>query len=98
MMQRIRWFLLILGIIVLLVVALANQKLVEIKIPLLFAGEVNVSTLLLASTTLGFLFGALMTAWMLRSHRKSKAAAADVATTAAADPADPSGDTSAGES
>lgn len=75
MMQRIRWFLLLSGIIVLLVVALANQKLAPVKIPFFYEGELNVSTLLLCSSTIGFLCGSLMTAWMLRGHRKKKQAA-----------------------
>ena len=75
MMQRIRWFLVVLGIIVLLVLGLANQTSVPVKMPLIFEVELPLSMLLVTTSGISFVFGALMTGWMLRGRSESKKAA-----------------------
>ena len=76
MMQRIRWFLLVLGIIVLLVLGLANQTSVPVKIPFLFERDLPLSMLLVTVSGISFVFGALMTGWMLRSPKETTKKAA----------------------
>lgn len=77
MMQRIRWFLLVLGIIVLLVLGLANRNSVPVKFPLVFEAELPLSMLLAATAGISFVCGAVMTGWMLRSHGKDSGKKAD---------------------
>ena len=72
MMQRIRWFLLLLGIIVLLVLSLANKDPVPVKVPLVFETEMPLSMLLIATSAMSFVLGALMTGWMLRNRGKGE--------------------------
>ncbi len=86
MMQRIRWFLLILGIIVLLVLGLANQTSVPVKMPLVFEAELPLSMLLAATAAISFVLGALMTGWMLRHRGKDKSEKKAVPETKAAEP------------
>ena len=71
MMQRIRWFLLLTGIVVVLVLSLWNTENVTIKIPFFEDHELPLAMLLLATAASSFVFGALMTGWMLRGFRKS---------------------------
>ena len=71
-MQRIRWFLIISGVLVLMVFSLSNTKSVSVQMPLLFHAEIPLSMLLAIAGLIGFMVGALWTAWMLR-RRKSKA-------------------------
>jgi uncharacterized integral membrane protein len=73
-MQKIRWFLLIVGIFLSLLLSLQNSVNTSVNF-LWFDAELPLSVLLLATTGAGFLFGALMTASMLRSRAKKKAAA-----------------------
>ena len=70
-MQRIRWFLIISGVLVLMVFSLSNTKSVSVQMPLLFHAEIPLSMLLAIAGLIGFMVGALWTAWMLR-RRKSK--------------------------
>ena len=74
-MQKIRWFFLILAIVITLAAMLQNQQVTEVSLFWL-KQTMPLSMLLLASVTIGFLFGSLTTASMLRSHRKKKEAAA----------------------
>ena len=78
-MQKIRWFFSILAIALMLAAMLQNNEAVDVKL-LWFVRSAPLSLLLIATTTIGFLFGALMTASMLRSQRKRKEAAAKKAT------------------
>ena len=71
-MQKIRWFFLILVIVLVLVVVLQNNQEAEIHL-LLHEQTLPLSVLLLSTTAVGFLFGALMTASMLRGGRKGAA-------------------------
>ena len=68
MLQKIRWFLLLTGIVLVLIVAFQNSRRVELDL-LFFRGEYPLTLLLLACSAASFLFGALTTAWMLRSRR-----------------------------
>ncbi|TWT80673.1 hypothetical protein CA13_21190 [Planctomycetes bacterium CA13] len=70
MMQKIRWFLLVLGVTVALVTALWNNGPVTINFPF-FHRELPLSLLILTSVACGFLLGAMTTYSMLRSHKKA---------------------------
>lgn len=67
-MQKIRWFFLIVGIILALAMALQNNEPTAIKL-LWLGGEFPLSVLLVVASAIGFLFGALITALMLRSRK-----------------------------
>lgn len=71
-MQKIRWFLLILVIVLVLVVVLQNNQQAEIHL-LLHQRTLPLSIMLLSTAAIGFLFGALMTAFMLRRGKKAAA-------------------------
>ena len=71
-MARIRWFLIISGVLVLMVFSLANTESVPIRMPFLFQRDAPLAMLLAISALIGFMVGALWTAWML--HRKKDAA------------------------
>jgi uncharacterized integral membrane protein len=74
-MQKIRWFFLILAIALMLAAMLQNNGPTDITL-LWVTRSVPLSVLLIATTIIGFLFGSLTTASMLRRHRKKKEAAA----------------------
>ena len=74
MMQRIRWVLLLLGIVIVMVLLFYNSDEVPVKLPLVEDRELPLSVLLMATTAIGFLLGAVMTARMLRSRNKAAAA------------------------
>jgi uncharacterized integral membrane protein len=78
-MQKIRWFFSILAIALMLAAMLQNNQPVTVKL-LWLERSTPLSVLLIAATIIGFLFGALMTASMLRSRRKRKEAAAKTTT------------------
>ena len=67
-MQKIRWFLLIVVIVLALVIVLQNNHDAEVHL-LLHEQSLPLSVLLFSTTAIGFLFGALMTATMLRRSR-----------------------------
>lgn len=73
MMQRIRWALLLSGIVVVLVFSLYNRGNVTVRVPLMEDPEVPLALLLLATSAISFVFGAIMTGWMFRGLRKSSA-------------------------
>ncbi|WP_350494720.1 LapA family protein [Roseiconus lacunae] len=66
MWARIRWGLIISGILVLVIFSLANTAPVEVRMPLLFDVQVPLAMVLALSALIGFMVGALWTAWMLR--------------------------------
>lgn len=72
-MQKIRWFFLIIGIVLMLALALQNNDPVEIRL-LWLEQSLPLSVFLLATGGVGFLFGALMTVSMLRNRSKSEPA------------------------
>ncbi len=69
-MQKIRWASLIFVIVLVLVVALQNNQEAQVHL-LLHERTLPLSMLLLSTAAIGFLFGALMTASMLRSGKKT---------------------------
>lgn len=71
MLQKIRWFLLMTGVLVVVIIALQNQQPTRLKL-LMAEVDMPLTLLLLATSASSFVFGALMTAWML----KKKASAA----------------------
>lgn len=64
-MQKIRWFFLILVIVLALVIVLQNNHATEVHL-LWYRPSLPLSVLLFCTTAIGFLFGALLTATMLR--------------------------------
>ncbi|TWU24135.1 hypothetical protein Pla52o_20590 [Novipirellula galeiformis] len=81
MMQKIRWFLLLLGIVIALVIAFQNNRNEEVNV-LFFHGEVSLLLLIVTAVGVGFVFGAMMTYGMLRpkkgAAKKSHSAAGKV--------------------
>lgn len=71
MMQKIRWFLLILIAALTLTLVFQNQAQVEIQL-LFWNRSLPLSILSISTTTVGFLLGALLTASMLRKRKKKK--------------------------
>ena len=69
-MARIRWFLIISGVLVLMIFSLANTERVPIQMPFVFHSEVPLAMLLAISGLIGFMVGALWTAWMLRRKKE----------------------------
>ncbi len=70
-MQKIRWFFLILGILLALAMSLQNNELTAVRL-LWMDGQFPLSVLLLIAMAVGFLFGALLTASMLRNRKTAK--------------------------
>ncbi|MFU7558373.1 lipopolysaccharide assembly protein LapA domain-containing protein [Stieleria sp. JC731] len=66
MWARIRWGLIISGVLVLVIFSLANTASVDVRMPLLFQVSVPLAMLLALAGLIGFMVGALWTAWMLR--------------------------------
>ena len=56
-MQRIRWFLIISGVLVLMVFSLSNTKSVSVQMPLLFHAEIPLSMVLAIAGLIGFSLG-----------------------------------------
>lgn len=98
-MKKVRWFILILAIILSLVVVLQNNHATEVRV-LLHTRTLPLSVLLFTTTATGFLFGALLTAAMLRrGHSAAKkgkpAAESRVVPESKASPGSSSGSTAA---
>ncbi|MGB7342852.1 MAG: lipopolysaccharide assembly protein LapA domain-containing protein [Pirellulaceae bacterium] len=74
MMQRIRWVLLILGISIFVILSVWNSGTVTVQFPFMSDRELSLSNLLLITSAGSFVFGSIMTGWMLRGARKAKAA------------------------
>ena len=64
MLQNLRWAILILGVLVLIAVMVQNSEPVTLKL-FFFETQLPTSTLLLATSVLSFLIGALTTGRML---------------------------------
>ncbi|MFK8114179.1 MAG: LapA family protein [Rubripirellula sp.] len=88
-MQKIRWFLLILGIALALVITVQNNDLVEVEL-FTMQRELPLSVLMLATGGVGFLLGALMTALMLRKKKAAVKAAKKASKAEAAKPTESS--------
>jgi uncharacterized integral membrane protein len=70
-MARIRWFLIVAGVLALMVFSLANTESVPIGMPLLFHTTAPLAMLLAIFWLIGFMVGALWTAWMLHRRRQA---------------------------
>ncbi len=72
MLQKIRWFLLITGVLVAVIIALQNQQ--PTPLTLLFTEvDMPLAMLLLATSAASFVLGALTTALMLKKSSAAKA-------------------------
>lgn len=70
MLQKIRWFLLLVGVLLIVVIALQNSRSVELEL-LFFRGQYPLTLLLLGCSAASFVLGALTTGWMLRNRSRS---------------------------
>lgn len=73
MLQKIRWFLSLTAVLVVVIVAFQNQDAVPLTM-LFFSGEYPLTLLLLATAAISFVLGCLMTAWRIRSRHKAQEA------------------------
>ena len=73
MLQKIRWFLSLVSVLVVVIVAFQNQDAVPLTI-LFFSGEYPLTLLLLGCSGVSFVLGCLMTAWRIRSRHKAQIA------------------------
>ena len=73
MLQKIRWFLLLFGIMVVVTIAFQNSGSVDVDL-LIFQGAYPLTLLLLGCSAASFVLGALMTGWMFRGRNRSAAA------------------------
>ena len=69
MIQKIRYFLFLLAVLVVIVVAFQNHHAVDIEI-LTFRGQYPLTLLLLATAVVSFILGSIMTAW--RSRKRAR--------------------------
>ncbi|MEM6469748.1 MAG: LapA family protein [Planctomycetota bacterium] len=65
-MSRVRWFLILSGLLLLVVFSLSNTRAVPVRMPFLLDSEIPLAVLLAFSAVIGFTVGSLWTAWMLR--------------------------------
>jgi uncharacterized integral membrane protein len=70
MLQKIRWFLLLVGVLLIVIIALQNSRSVELEL-LFFRGQYPLTLLLLGCSAASFVLGALTTGWMLRNRSRS---------------------------
>ena len=85
MFQKIRYFLFLVAVLVVIVVAFQNHHAVDIEV-LTFSGQYPLTLLLLATAVISFILGSIMTAWRIRKKERIKAKAIQAATKTA-DPA-----------
>jgi uncharacterized integral membrane protein len=71
-MQKIRWAILLLGIVVLMAAMIQNSATAPLKL-FFYETELPVSVLLLVTAAISFLIGAITTGRMLRRAAKAKA-------------------------
>jgi len=71
MMQKIRWAILILGIVVLMTAMIQNSDPVTLKF-LVYEAELRISILLLVTSVVSFLIGAITTGRILRRRDAAK--------------------------
>ena len=92
MRQKIRWFLLVVGILMVVTISLQNRTPTQLNL-LLFESTMPLTLLLLATSAASFIFGALTTVWMLRrpkgGHSKSGKASKTTAATPDKDSSNP---------
>lgn len=71
MLQKIRYFLFLLTVLLVIVVAFQNHDPVSIKL-LAFQGEYPLTLLLLSTAVISFVLGSIVTAWRARKREKAK--------------------------
>lgn len=81
MIQKIRYFLFLLAVLVVIVVAFQNHHAVDIEF-LMFRGQYPLTLLLLATAIISFILGSIMTAW--RSRKRARLREAEAAESQAA--------------
>lgn len=69
-MSRVRWFLIISGLLVLVVFSLSNTDRVAVRMPFVLDTQVPLAMLLGLAAVIGFMIGSLWTAWMLRRRNR----------------------------
>ncbi len=70
MLQKIRWFFLLVGVSVIVILAFQNSRRVELDL-LFFRGEYPLTILLLGCSAASFVLGALTTWWMFRNRGRA---------------------------
>lgn len=75
MIQKIRYFLFLLAVLVVIVVAFQNHHAVDIEV-LTFRGQYPLTLLLLATAVISFTLGSIMTAWRSRKRARLREAQA----------------------
>ncbi len=70
-MQKIRWAILLLGIIVLLAAMIQNSDNAQLRL-FFYETQLPVSVLILVTAAVSFLIGAITTGWMLKRSAKAK--------------------------
>ena len=70
MLQKIRWFFLLVGVSLIVILAFQNSRRVELDL-LFFSGEYPLTILLLGCSAASFILGALTTGWMLRNRGRA---------------------------
>ncbi|TWT92595.1 lipopolysaccharide assembly protein LapA domain-containing protein [Neorhodopirellula pilleata] len=72
MLQKIRYFLFLVAVLVVIVVAFQNHHAVDIEI-LTFSGRYPLTLLLLSTSVVSFILGSIMTVWRSRKRERTKA-------------------------
>lgn len=72
MLQKTRYFLFLVTVLVVIVVAFQNHHAVDIEI-LTFRGRYPLTLLLLSTSVVSFVLGSIMTAWRSRKRERTKA-------------------------
>lgn len=75
MLQKIRWFFLLGGLTLVLLVLLWNSSPVPVKFPFVVERQLPLSILLFTSSSLSFVLGAILTGWSMRRRYKAAAKA-----------------------
>jgi len=77
-MQKIRWIILLIGVVILLTAMIQNSETTTLKL-FIYETKLPVSVLLLATSAVSFLLGAITVGRMLRRSARAKLAPAKLA-------------------
>ena len=75
MLQKIRWFFLLVGLTFVLLLMWGNSSPVTVKFPFVADQQLPLSILIFTTSAASFVLGAIVTGWMLRRRHKSAAKA-----------------------
>ena len=75
MLQKIRWFFLLVGLTFVLLLMWGNSSPVTVKFPFVADQQLPLSILIFTTSAASFVFGAIVTGWMLRRRHKAAAKA-----------------------